>query len=205
MIEHKRLVHWLHDLGNRLTGSSDFQHVAQLRGRTTDSTFVLYLDRIFEGLRLGHAYGSAIALAMSLDLSEDVQQRLKAPPGLANVDAILLDAAFELLEHLSDHAQLCEIFTRAGYRYSEHRDHRGGAGPTDIDLYTAETESPQSHRRTGETVNVSFAFTDDGDLNGVRSYSMGDAPANPLHRGARGRHEAFNGHAFEGKTTGEAF
>jgi len=45
------------------------------------------------------------------------------------------------------------------------------------------TDSHPGRELTGETVNVSFTFTDAGELEEVRSYSMCSASANPLRRG----------------------
>lgn len=183
MIEKQILAKWLYDLARRPVGASDRDHVAGLRAKTNDSTWALYLDSIQDYLARGWQYGNAIADPMCIDLSKDVQARLRMSKDSAYVDEILLEAAFDLLLNLNDHNRLKSMFDRAGLRYSLHRDYSRGPGAYDIDLYTAKTISPTELTLAGETVNVSFTFTDVGELDGVRSYSMGKAPANPLRRG----------------------
>jgi len=183
MIPKECLAIWLRKLASRPAGASDPEHIAQLRVATTDSTWVLYLDAIANKLQQGAPYGRAVADPMSLHLSGGVQERLRTAKTSAEVDEILLDTAFELLRNLSDHDKLTSMLNQAGFRYSQHREYTRGAGPYDIDLYTAMTQSHPGSRLTGQTVNVSFSFTDAGELEGLRSYSMGSAPANPLRRG----------------------
>lgn len=183
MIKEKRLAVWLRELADRPAGMSDLDHIAQIRAATSDSAWILYLDAIRDRLDRGIPYGAAITDPMAFDLSESLQDRLHATPNSIAVDAILLDAAFHLLLSVSDHSQLMSMFDRAGFRYSQHREQTRGPGPYDIDLFTAMTDSHPDADLTGETANVSFSFTDAGELDGVRSYSMGQAPANPLQRG----------------------
>lgn len=183
MIEEKTLATWLYELSRRPAGVSDPDHIAQLRSKTHDSTWALYLDSFQEYLSGGSSYGSAIADPMSMDLNKDVQARLRTSKDSADVDTVLLEASFNLLFNLSDHNQLKSMLDHAGFRYSQHRDYSRGPGPYDIDLYTAKTVSPSRLKLAGETINVSFTFGDAGEFLGVRSYSMGNAPANPLRRG----------------------
>jgi len=183
MIEKARLAVWLKDLGKRPKGLSDPQHIAQLRASTKDRTWTLYLDSIIKGLERGLSYGAAIADPMCLDLGSELQERLRLTTDSGAIDEMLSDASFEMLRRTSDYEQFKSMLDRAGFNYSMHRDHSRGPGPHDIDVYTAMTDSHPYSELTGETVNVSFSFTDTGELDGIRSYSMGGAPANPLRRG----------------------
>lgn len=183
MIEKQRLAVWLKELAKRPQGVSDAEHLALLRASTKDETWKLYLDSFAQGLERGHSYGVAIADPMCLDLDSELQERLRRTKDSGLVDDMLLEASFDLLQRTSDHEQFTSMLDRAGYRYSMHRDHSRGPGPYDIDVYTAMTDSYPDSELTGETVNVSLRFTDEGTFEGMRSYSMGQAPANPLHRG----------------------
>jgi hypothetical protein len=183
MIGKERLAARLKELGKRPAGLSDAEHITSLRTSTKDETWVLYLDSFAQGLERGLSYGVAIADPMSLDLDSELQERLRRTKDSSAVDEMLLDSAFDLLRRVSDYDQFKSMLDRAGYRYSMHRDNSRGPGPYDIDVYTAMTGSHPDSELTGETANVSFSFGDNGALDGIRSYSMGQAPANPLRRG----------------------
>jgi hypothetical protein len=183
-IEKRDVARWLYALGNRLPGVPDPAHLEQLRARTSDSTWSLYLDAIRERLARGSSYGSAIADALGPYLTEPIRQSLDESPATSGaLDVLLRDMSLDLLANPSDYDMFRRIFNRAKFRYSQHHDDRRGPGPYDIDLYTAMTDSHPIGRLTGETVNVSFSFDAAGRLEGLRSYSMGEAPANPLRRG----------------------
>jgi hypothetical protein len=183
-LEKRDVARWLYALGNRSPGVSDPVHLEQLRARGSDSTWGLYLDAIRDRLARGSSYGSAIANILGSFLSEPNRQALhETPTSSAALDVLLREMSLDLLANPSDYEMLRRIFNRAKFRYSQHRDDRRGPGPYDIDLYTAMTDSHPGRRLTGETVNVSFSFDDAGRLEGLRSYSMGEAPANPLRRG----------------------
>ena len=183
MIEEKTLATWLYELSRRPADVSEREHIAQLRSKTTDATWALYLDSLHEHVSSGRPYGGVIADTMSIDLDKKTQARLRMSKEASHVDEILLEASFNLLLNLSDHRQLKSMLDKAGFRYSQHRDYSRGPGPYDIDLYTARTVSSSRHGLAGETINVSFSFSETGELVGLRSYSMGTAPANPLVRG----------------------
>lgn len=183
MIEKQTLAKWLYELSRRPTGVSERDYVVQLRSKASDSTWALYLDSINDYLSGGRPYGGVIADTMSIDLDKEVQARLRMSKDSVYVDEILLEASFNLLLNLSDHAKLKSMLDHAEFRYSQHRDYSRGPGPYDIDVFTARTVSSSQHRLAGETINASFTFSDAGKLVGVRSYSMGTAPANPLRSG----------------------
>jgi hypothetical protein len=183
MIEKERLAVWLKELGKRPAGLSDAEHIARLRASTKSQTWILHLDSIAQGLERGLTYGVAIADPMCLDLDSELQERLRLSRDSGAVDEMLLDSSFDLLRRVSNYDQFKSMLDRAGYCYSMHRDNSRGPGPYDIDVFTAMTDSHPGSELTGETANVSFSFRDNGELDGIRSYSMGQAPANPLRRG----------------------
>lgn len=183
MISKHTLASWLHKLGNRIPGTTDIDHIVRLSATTSDDRFALYLDGIRKRIaERGFSYGAAIAEALVLDLDDASREKLAVAPTSAEASLILNEFAFQTLKEITDHDHLYRIFAKSGYRFSEHR-YADSVGPYDIDLYTAMTDSYPNPELTGETVNVSFSFTVDGALRGIRSYSMGHAPANPLERG----------------------
>ena len=181
MNEQRPVARWLHLLGSRAPETTDSNHLANLRESTDDPAFALYISSFESHLTKGLSFGAAIAELMVLDLSDAFRQQLTAAKTSEEASSIMRDAAFSMLEGMSDHTHLSSILRKAGYRFSAHRNARG-TGPTDIDLYTAMTDSNPNTQLTGETVNVSFTFTENGELDGIQSYSMGHAPANPLRK-----------------------
>ena len=183
-MDKRTLSHLLFDIGNKPPELSDVQHIARLRDVTKDSNSYTYLDGIHRRLVNGDSLARAIWMSMGVYLhqDEDLWEGLQKSQPPDKIRMLLLTFAFKLLNAMSfrDHLRESILGSRYCTFFKEHNSEQDSR-PADIDIFTRMTGSHPDSRETGESINVSISFYEDGSLNTVRTYPMGLAPAAPVH------------------------
>ena len=185
-MDKRSLSHLLFKIGNKAPELSDAQHVARLRDVAKDSNSYIYLDGIHRRLTKGESLARAVSMSMGVYLHRDdaVWKGLHASTSSEQTRMLLLTFAFTLLDGMSFRDHLRDSIL--GSRYCMfHKEHNSEVhtGPPDIDVFTRMTGSHPDSSETGESINVSISFHEDGSLNVIRAYPMGGAPSAPVSTG----------------------